>query len=154
MPMDVLLAIFGSEGDVRPNVALGQGLQARGHTVRVCASPDSRRLVEGAGLPFEPVGGDVRGLMAANARYYIDRPYRAAGPTTRTLKGELVRQFRELPRLVGRPDLVIGSGLMLAGPSVAEAIVATACSSTTSSRVNATLPNLLCATNRPLRRGG
>ncbi len=120
--MDVLLAIFGSEGDVRPNVALGQGLQARGHTVRVCASPDSRRLVEGAGLPFEPVGGDVRGLMAANARYYIDRPYRAAGPMTRTLKCELVRQFRELPRLVGRPDLVIGSGLMLAGPSVAEAI--------------------------------
>ena len=122
MPMDVLLALFGSEGDVRPNVALGQGLQARGHAVRVCASPDSRRLVEGAGLPFEPVGGDVRGLMAANARYYIDRPYRAAGPMTRTLKCELVRQFRELPRLVGRPDLVIGSGLMLAGPSVAEAI--------------------------------
>ena len=120
--MEILLAIFGSEGDVRPNLALGQGLQARGHTVRVCASPDSRRLVAAAGLPFQPVGGDVRALMAANARYYIDRPFRAAGPMTRALKAELLRQFSALPRLAGRPDLVIGSGLMFAAPSVAEAI--------------------------------
>ena len=62
--MKILLAIFGSEGDVRPNLALGQGLQAQGHMVRVCASPDSRRLVEAAGLPFQPVGSDVRALMA------------------------------------------------------------------------------------------
>ncbi len=120
--MKVLLAIFGSEGDVRPNVALGRELQTRGHAVRVCASPDSRRLVEDAGLAFQPVGSDVRALMAANARYYIDRPYRAAGPMTRTLKGEIVRQFSELPPLVGQADVVIGSGLMFAAPSVAEAI--------------------------------
>ena len=120
--MEILLAIFGSEGDVRPNLALGQGLQAQGHMVRVCASPDSRRLVEAAGLPFQPVGSDVRALMAANARYYIDRPYRAAGPMTRALKVDIVKQFRDLPRRIGRPDMVIGSGLMFAGPSLAEAI--------------------------------
>lgn len=120
--MDILLAIFGSEGDVRPNLALGRGLIARGHRVRVCASPDSRALVEGAGLAFQPVGSDVHGLMTANARYYIDRPLRGAGPMMRALKIDIAKQFRELPRLVGRPDLVIGSGLMIAGPSVAEAI--------------------------------
>jgi UDP:flavonoid glycosyltransferase YjiC (YdhE family) len=120
--MDILLATFGSEGDVRPNLALGRGFQARGHDVRVCASPDSRRLVETAGLAFQPVGSDVRELMAANARFYIDRPFRAAGPMMKALKADLVKQFREMPGRIGRPDLVIGSGLMLAGPSLAEAI--------------------------------
>ncbi len=120
--MEIVLAIFGSEGDVRPNLALGRALQHRGHVVRVLSSPDSRELVAAAGLAFQPVGSDVRALMAAKARYCIDRPARAAGPMTRALKIDLRKQFRELPGLIGRPDLVIGSGLMLAGPSVAEAI--------------------------------
>jgi UDP:flavonoid glycosyltransferase YjiC (YdhE family) len=120
--MEIVLTIFGSEGDVRPNLALGRALQHRGHVVRVLASPDSRSLAAAAGLAFQPVGSDVRALMTANARYYIDRPVRATGPMTRALKTDLRRQFRELPGLIGRPDLVIGSGLMLAGSSVAEAI--------------------------------
>jgi UDP:flavonoid glycosyltransferase YjiC (YdhE family) len=120
--MDILLAIFGSEGDVRPNLALGRALQGRGHGVQVLSSPDSRWLVETAGLAFQPVGSDVRALMAANARFYIDRPLRAAVPMTKALQADLVKQFREMPGRIGRPDLVIGSGLMLAGPSLAEAI--------------------------------
>ncbi len=120
--MEIVLAIFGSEGDVRPNLALGRALRNRGHLVRVLSSPDSRNLAAAAGLTFQPVGSDVRALMAAKARDYIDRPVRAAGPMTRALKTDLRKQFQELPGLIGRPDMVIGSGLMLAAPSVAEAI--------------------------------
>lgn len=34
--MKILILTIGSRGDVQPYVALGQGLQAAGHRVRLC----------------------------------------------------------------------------------------------------------------------
>ena len=48
----------GSQGDVRPYVALGRGLQAAGHTVLVAAHLNFAPLVTGCGLAFSPLHGD------------------------------------------------------------------------------------------------
>jgi sterol 3beta-glucosyltransferase len=53
---------IGSEGDVRPYVALGAGLRAAGHDVRMVSHPGFEALVRRHGLDFAPVAGDPREL--------------------------------------------------------------------------------------------
>ena len=119
--MEILLVAYGSMGDVRPLLALGLALRERGAHVRVWAPPDSRALFTAAGIPFAPLGGNVRQLMDARADRFVGRPLAAMAPMTRTLRQELAIQFRQLPEAVKSADMVIGSGLALAVPSVAEA---------------------------------
>jgi len=119
--MKILLVAYGSLGDVRPLMAVGQALRALGREVRVCAPPDSQRLLAGAGLRFTPLGSDVRRLMTAYADRIVGRPLRSAAPMTRILRREIELQFRQLPGLVADADLVVWSGLAVAVPSVAEA---------------------------------
>jgi UDP:flavonoid glycosyltransferase YjiC (YdhE family) len=51
----VLLATFGSLGDLHPSIAMGLALKARGHVARVATSSDYRAAVIAAGLEFAPV---------------------------------------------------------------------------------------------------
>jgi UDP:flavonoid glycosyltransferase YjiC (YdhE family) len=119
--MNILLATYGSAGDVRPLLALGQALRKHGHHIRVCAPPDSRPLFASANLPYTPLGGNVRQLMATFADRLVDRPLASAPPMTRLLKRELELQFQQLPAEVAAADLVLFSGLALTVPSLAEA---------------------------------
>ena len=120
--MKILLVSYGSMGDVRPLLALGQVLREQGHRIRVCAPPDSRPLFTGAGIRFSSLGGNVRQLMDAQADQFVGRPFAAAAPMTRALWKELETQFRRLPREMAAVDLVISAGLAMAVPSLAEAI--------------------------------
>jgi len=56
----VRIITIGWQGDVRPYVALGAGLQAAGYDVRVLTHPAFEGLVRGHGLDFAPVSGDPR----------------------------------------------------------------------------------------------
>lgn len=58
--MRIRIITIGSQGDVRPYVALGVGLQAAGHDVRVVTHPGFENLVREHGLDFAPVAGDPR----------------------------------------------------------------------------------------------
>jgi rhamnosyltransferase subunit B len=53
-----LLTPFGSAGDVNPFIWMGRLLQARGHEVELITAPMFREMVEGAGLPFLPLGNE------------------------------------------------------------------------------------------------
>ncbi len=57
--MRVLIACFGSAGDVHPFLALGTALRARGHEVELQASEHFRARVEAAGLTLLPLGSDA-----------------------------------------------------------------------------------------------
>ena len=78
--MEILLVSYGSMGDVRPLLALGLALRERGAHVRVCAPPDSGPLFAAAGIPFAPLGGNVRQLMDARADRFVGRPLAAMAP--------------------------------------------------------------------------
>jgi sterol 3beta-glucosyltransferase len=58
--MRIRIITIGSQGDVRPYVALGVGLHAAGHDVRVVTHPSFEALVREHGLDFAPVAGDPR----------------------------------------------------------------------------------------------
>lgn len=54
--MRILIQTFGSAGDVHPFIAVGKGLRARGHDVRLWANEWFRPVVEAAGLSFRFAG--------------------------------------------------------------------------------------------------
>lgn len=55
-PKNIIIATVGSHGDVHPIMALGLGLQQRGHRVTLIASAYFESLVQGAGLNFIGLG--------------------------------------------------------------------------------------------------
>src|SRR4051794_29986394 len=58
----IVLATFGSLGDLHPFIAVAKGLQARGHDAVVATSECHRERVERQGLGFEPVRPDLKDL--------------------------------------------------------------------------------------------
>ncbi|MGD1257267.1 glycosyltransferase [Mycobacterium seoulense] len=58
--MKIVLAGYGSRGDVEPCVAVGRELLRRGHDVLMAVSPDKLRFVESAGVTAVAYGPDTR----------------------------------------------------------------------------------------------
>ena len=65
--MRLTIPTTGSRGDVQPYVALGLGLQAAGHRVRLATHADFEPFVRAYGLDFHPLEADGRALQASNA---------------------------------------------------------------------------------------
>ncbi|KAA8893309.1 hypothetical protein FN846DRAFT_546447 [Sphaerosporella brunnea] len=64
-PLNILIQIIGSRGDVQPFIALGKVLKEQyGHRVRVATHATFKGFVEEHGLEFFCLGGDPSELMA------------------------------------------------------------------------------------------
>ena len=64
-PLNVVIHVVGSRGDVQPFVALGKVLkEAYGHRVRLATHGTFKNFVEKNGLEFFSIGGDPAELMA------------------------------------------------------------------------------------------
>lgn len=61
--MQIAIIAMGSRGDVQPYVALGKGLKAAGHRVRLVTHENYEELVSSHGLEFCPVKGNVQAFM-------------------------------------------------------------------------------------------
>lgn len=63
-PMNIVIQIVGSRGDVQPFVALGKNLKEKhGHRIRLATHAVFKNFVEENGLEFFNIGGDPAGLM-------------------------------------------------------------------------------------------
>ncbi|WP_214104190.1 glycosyltransferase [Acrocarpospora catenulata] len=60
--MRVVLATYGSRGDVEPMTGLALRLKALGAEVRMCAPPDFAELLDSVEVPLSPVGWPIRAL--------------------------------------------------------------------------------------------
>ena len=65
---DAPIAIFtiGTQGDIRPCVALGVGLQRAGYPVRIVTSDNFENMVRAAGLDFFPLTANFQTLLDSN----------------------------------------------------------------------------------------
>ncbi|KFX97233.1 hypothetical protein V490_02902 [Pseudogymnoascus sp. VKM F-3557] len=64
-PLNVVIQVVGSRGDVQPFVALGKVLkETYGHRVRLATHPHFKDFVQENGLEFFSIGGDPSRLMA------------------------------------------------------------------------------------------
>jgi sterol 3beta-glucosyltransferase len=61
--MRLVIIAMGSRGDVQPYIALGKGLQAAGHSVRLLTHENFEPLVNSYGLEFWPARGNVQAIM-------------------------------------------------------------------------------------------
>jgi UDP:flavonoid glycosyltransferase YjiC (YdhE family) len=57
--MRIVVATWGSHGDLHPALGLAVGLRDRGHAAVVATSPFYRPDVERAGIGFHPVRPDI-----------------------------------------------------------------------------------------------
>ncbi|KAI1414887.1 putative glucosyl/glucuronosyl transferase [Hypoxylon sp. FL1857] len=64
-PLNVVIQVVGSRGDVQPFVALGKVLKdTYGHRVRLATHPNFKGFVQENGLEYFSIGGDPSQLMA------------------------------------------------------------------------------------------
>ncbi|MEV6860257.1 glycosyltransferase [Streptosporangium subroseum] len=115
--MRVLLSTIGSRGEVQPVVALAVRLSALGEEVRVCAPPDFRDWIDTLGIPFVPIGPELRGTGKVSPT--------AAPPSPEQLRqmaeATVAAQFATVPAAAEGCDvLVAGGSLQIAARSVAE----------------------------------
>ncbi|KAH0383213.1 UDP-Glycosyltransferase/glycogen phosphorylase, partial [Aureobasidium melanogenum] len=86
-PLNILIQIVGSRGDVQPFIALGNELQKFGHRVRLATHGIFRDFVTTSGLEFYPIGGDPNELMA----YMVKNP--GLIPSMKTMQaGEITKK--------------------------------------------------------------
>ena len=57
-PLNIVIQVVGSRGDVQPFVALGNVLQKSGHRVRIATHSVFADFVQNFGLEFFSIGGE------------------------------------------------------------------------------------------------
>ncbi|XP_024974116.1 sterol 3-beta-glucosyltransferase UGT80A2-like [Cynara cardunculus var. scolymus] len=77
-PLQVVILIVGTRGDVQPFIAIGKRLQEYGHRVRLATHSNFKEFVLTAGLEFHPLGGDPKVL----AEYMVkNKGFLPSGPS-------------------------------------------------------------------------
>nr|XP_043610112.1 sterol 3-beta-glucosyltransferase UGT80A2-like isoform X2 [Erigeron canadensis] len=77
-PLQIVILIVGTRGDVQPFVAIGKRLQEYGHRVRLASHSNYKEFVLTAGLEFYPLGGDPKVL----AEYMVkNKGFLPSGPS-------------------------------------------------------------------------
>lgn len=115
-PLNIVMLIVGTRGDVQPFVAIAKRLQDYGHRVRLATHSNFKEFVLTAGLEFYPLGGDPKvlaGYMVKNKGFLPSGPSEI--PTQRNQMKEIINSL--LPACK-EPDL--DSGV----PFKADAIIA------------------------------
>src|SRR5947209_17399377 len=56
--MHITFITMGSRGDLQPYIALGLGLRASGHVVRIVTHRHFEAMVRASGMEFSPLAGD------------------------------------------------------------------------------------------------
>ena len=60
--MKLIIATYGTEGDVRPLAALGRALLDAGHDVRLLADRSTLHHADARGVPTSALSGDIKGI--------------------------------------------------------------------------------------------
>lgn len=115
----IVISVYGSLGDLHPMIALGQGLQARGHGVTLAAPLLYQVKIESEGLGFAPLRPNIdydQGI--------VDELFdRVRGPETLIKKYVLPymqESYDDLAAALQGADLLINSTMVYMGATAAE----------------------------------
>ena len=115
--MKIVLATFGSRGDVQPMLALALTLQSAGHEVLLAGPPEKAAWAAELRCPYHPLGGDVTAFLDSLKDAHS---LRSAAHFTHYLRKELMSQFDVFSEIIAGADLVVGASLVAALSTVAE----------------------------------
>ncbi|CAH0031058.1 unnamed protein product [Clonostachys rhizophaga] len=120
LPLNIVIQVVGSRGDVQPFVALGRALQLFGHRVRIATHAQFQEFVRSSSLEFFDIGGDPADLMA----FMVETP--SMIPTLKQLRAGIVQRKRAMYKemLSGFWKSCIDADSQSNIPFVADAIIA------------------------------
>lgn len=126
IPLNIVIHVIGSRGDVQPFVALRKELQKFGHRVRIATHPTFKRFVEDHQLEFFSIGGNPADLMA----YMVNNPGMLPGRQA-ILEGEIGKKRKAMAEMFEgcwRSCVEAGNGMGAhepeSRPFIANAIIA------------------------------
>jgi UDP:flavonoid glycosyltransferase YjiC (YdhE family) len=122
VPLRILIATEGSEGDNRPPLAVGLRLAAMGHIVKACVPADFVRYFTDRGLEAHPMGLSNRDFFHANSRNMYNSSIGPFKLLHRTFADTVKRQFETLSCHAKDADIILAFGILYGPQSVAEQI--------------------------------
>jgi len=117
--MRVLVSTIGSRGDVQLVLALALALKDLQQEVHICAPPDFRESIEVLGIPFFPVGPEVRPTVNVHSAAAKTMP--SSEQLRQLMDDTIADQFKSFSEAAKGCDvLVAGMALQFALRSVSE----------------------------------
>jgi hypothetical protein len=95
IPLNIVMHVVGSRGDVQPFVALGQVLKKQGHRVRLATHLVFQKFVKENNLEFFSIGGDPVELMA----FMVKNPGLVPGIDSFT-SGDVFKRRKEMQEVL------------------------------------------------------
>ncbi|MBN2287373.1 MAG: glycosyltransferase family 1 protein [Tissierellales bacterium] len=117
--MKLIVATYGTLGDIQPVLTLSLALQDRGHDVTLCAQPDGAEWARSHGCPYHPLGSNFEEFIKKISGHHTRNP-KEINDVALFTQQEIKKQFKQLPSIVEKADLVLGSSVVFALPSIAE----------------------------------
>jgi UDP:flavonoid glycosyltransferase YjiC (YdhE family) len=91
--MKIVLACYGSRGDVEPSVVVGRELLSRGHDVQMAVSPNLVSFTEATGIPAVAYGVDTKTVVEAQRNYWA---YAFRAPWKVQKLRKIAREIKEI----------------------------------------------------------
>lgn len=120
--MRIVIATWGSHGDLNPALGLAVGLRDRGHDAVVATIPLYQADVERAGVEFHPVRPDIDPDDSAFIARVMDRYKGTEFLFRQVLMPALTDAAADLRPAIARADLVVSHPATFAVPVLAEAL--------------------------------
>jgi UDP:flavonoid glycosyltransferase YjiC (YdhE family) len=121
LPKRILLATFGTIGDLHPLIGLALGLKSRGHEVSLASTEAHRPRVEAAGIAFHSLRPEIPETPELYAKIFD--PRRGWEFTFRRLLLPAIRDtYADLAAAAGGADLLIAAPNVFAAPLLSEKV--------------------------------
>jgi len=113
--MRITLAPVGTASDVLPMLALAKSLHAKGHLITLCAAEEFRSTIYKAGFPMFSNGKSYRNYLEAEGTAEDSSTELAM-----LIGKDMAMHFVALRDATRHAEVLVGSRLQIAGPSMAE----------------------------------
>ncbi len=117
--MKIVLATYGSRGDVQPALALALALKSAGHEVLMTGPPEQGEWIESFGCPFRVLGSNLEDWLR---NHPIVQSLKGTIEFTGFLRQECRIQFMQLPAIMEGADLVLAFSVVGGAPTIAESL--------------------------------
>jgi len=124
--MKILLATYGSRGDLQPLLALAISLKDRGHDILLCAEPEDADWGARYNIPYIKLGSDLQKFTEETGSPDFDRfefsakKFKRANSWGLFFQHEIMTQFAQLSEIVKDVDIVLSSGFVYGARTIAE----------------------------------
>lgn len=118
--MRILLTPEGTEGDLRPILALAVALKNHSHDVTACVPPDFVEYFRKYEITAFPMSIPIKDFLSLHSKAMMGKTATVMIPMVKQFRQIVQDQFTTVDQFARSTDLIIGAGLQFAASSIAE----------------------------------